>query len=196
MRRYVEPGKFVLPGDKITVAEAFYPGPGTYEDDGTVRAAITGRVEVDLKEREVRVEPYVDTPPKLRQGTSVIGRVQSVKEQVVLVKICFVDDRTDREPPTSGVGGIHISKVRDAYVENLADEFQPGDIVRARVVSTKMPVQLSTVGKEYGVILAYCTRCRSELERVKGRTLRCPACGHTETRKVAAGYLREAESDV
>jgi len=188
----VEPGKFVLPGDKITLAEAFYPGPGTYEDNGIVRAAVTGVVEVDLENREVRVKPTVDTPPKLREGVPIIGRVQTVKDQVVLVRIDFAHDRTDREPAASGVGGIHISRVRDAYVEDLADEFQPGDIVRAKVISVKTPIQLSTMGEEYGVILAYCSRCRSELERIKGRKLRCPACGHTETRKVAAGYLREA----
>ncbi len=192
MKKYVEPGRFVLPGDRITLAEAFYPGPGTYEDDGIVRAAVTGTVEVDLERREVRVKPLVDTPPKLRKGVSVIGRVQTVKEQVVLVRIDLAHDRMDREPAASGVGGIHISRVRDAYVEDLSEEFQPGDIVRAKVISVKTPIQLSTMGEEYGVILAYCSRCRSELERIKGRKLRCPSCGHTETRKVASGYLREA----
>jgi len=192
VKKYVEPGQFVLPGDKITLAEAFYPGPGTYEDDGIVRAAVTGTVEVDLERREVRVKPLVDTPPKLRKGVPVIGRVQTVKEQVVLVRIDLAHDRMDREPAASGVGGIHISRVRDAYVEDLSEEFQPGDIVRAKVISVKTPIQLSTMGEEYGVILAYCSRCRSELERIKGRKLRCPSCGHTETRKVASGYLREA----
>ncbi len=192
MKKYVEPGRFVLPGDRITLAEAFYPGPGTYEDDGIVRAAVTGTVEVDLERREVRVKPLVDTPPKLRKGVPVIGRVQTVKEQVVLVRIDLAHDRMDREPAASGVGGIHISRVRDAYVEDLSEEFQPGDIVRAKVISVKTPIQLSTMGEEYGVILAYCSRCRSELERIKGRKLRCPSCGHTETRKVASGYLREA----
>jgi exosome complex component CSL4 len=192
VKKYVEPGRFVLPGDRITLAEAFYPGPGTYEDDGIVRAAVTGTVEVDLERREVRVKPLVDTPPKLRKGVPVIGRVQTVKEQVVLVRIDLAHDRMDREPAASGVGGIHISRVRDAYVEDLSEEFQPGDIVRAKVISVKTPIQLSTMGEEYGVILAYCSRCRSELERIKGRKLRCPSCGHTETRKVASGYLREA----
>ncbi|MEO2240714.1 MAG: exosome complex RNA-binding protein Csl4 [Euryarchaeota archaeon] len=192
MKKYVEPGRFVLPGDRITLAEAFYPGPGTYEDDGVVRAAVTGTVEVDLERREVRVKPLVDTPPKLRRGVPVIGRVQTVKEQVVLVRIDLAHDRMDREPAAAGVGGIHISRVRDAYVEDLSEEFQPGDIVRAKVISVKTPIQLSTMGEEYGVILAYCSRCRSELERIKGRKLRCPVCGHTETRKVASGYLREA----
>ncbi|MHC1580163.1 exosome complex RNA-binding protein Csl4 [Methanopyrus sp.] len=192
MKKYVKPGRFVLPGDRITLAEAFYPGPGTYEDDGIVRAAVTGTVEVDLERREVRVKPLVDTPPKLRKGVPVIGRVQTVKEQVVLVRIDLAHDRMDREPAASGVGGIHISRVRDAYVEDLSEEFQPGDIVRAKVISVKTPIQLSTMGEEYGVILAYCSRCRSELERIKGRKLRCPTCGHTETRKVASGYLREA----
>ncbi len=191
--KYVRPGAFVLPGDEITIAEAFYPGPGTYEEDGKVRAAVTGTVEVDLDAREVRVNPAVNVPPKIEEGTTVIGRVQTIKEQVVLVKIGFVEGREDREPPVTGVGGIHISKVRDAYVEHLGDEFQPGDIVKAKVISTKVPVQLSTMGKEYGVILAFCTRCRSEMERIGRRKLRCPVCGNTETRKLAEGYLREAE---
>jgi len=176
----------VVPGDVIGASEEYLPGYGTYEERGKIFAAITGKVETDKKDRMVRVLPVMETPPMLKMGDIVVGRVVDLKNAVVLVEIARIKGHENREIANADQGAIHISNVKDSYVAKLETEFGQQDIIKARVIDEKS-LRLSTVEKDLGVIKALCSRCRTPLVR-KQNKLECPSCERIETRKLSEDY--------
>ncbi|WP_258084683.1 exosome complex RNA-binding protein Csl4 [Thermococcus thermotolerans] len=189
-KKGVKNGDLVLPGDYLGVIEEYFPGEGVKEDNGELYAIRAGRVRIDPDRMEISVEPVTDTPPLPQIGDIVIAKVIEVKPQAAIVQLVKIEGRNDREIATSKLAGIHISQVREGYVDGMSNEFKIGDIVRARVIANeKSPIQLSTRGHDLGVIYALCSRCRTPLVR-RGDRLICPRCGHVETRKLSAYYRK------
>jgi len=178
----------VIPGDLIGASEEYLPGDGTYEERGKIFATITGKVETDKKDRTVRVIPVMKTPPMLKTGDIVVGRVVDLKNAVVLIDIARIKGHENREIANADQGAIHISNVKDSYVSKLETEFGQQDIIKARVIDDKS-LRLSTVEKDLGVIKALCSRCRTPLVR-KQNKLECPSCERIETRKISEDYGR------
>ncbi|CAD5243895.1 exosome complex RNA-binding protein Csl4 [Thermococcus camini] len=184
-------GDIVLPGDYLGVIEEYFPGEGVKEENGELYAVRAGKVVIDQDRMEISVEPVTDTPPLPQVGDVVIANVIEVKPQAAIVQLIKIEGREDdREIATSKLAGIHISQVRDGYVEGMSTEFKVGDIVRARVIANeKSPIQLSTKGPDLGVVYALCSRCRTPLVR-RGDKLICPRCGSVETRKLSTLYRK------
>jgi len=93
----------------------------------------------------------------------------------------------------SGVftGVLHISDVHLRYVDSMFDVCKAGDIIRAKVISTKNQVyHLSTKDKDLGVIYAFCSRCGGTLGS-KRQGMVCPRCGNIERRKIVFDYGKE-----
>jgi len=176
----------VVPGDLIGQSEEYLSGEGTYEERGKIFAAITGRVERDKKDRTVRIVPVIKTPPVLKAGDIVVGRVIDLKNAVVLVDIARIKGQENREIANADQGAIHISNVKNSYVSKLETEFDQQDIIKAKVIDEKS-LRLSTVEKNLGVIKALCSRCRTPLIRKKHK-LECPRCERIETRKISEDY--------
>jgi len=188
MAEEIKTGDFVVPGDFLATAEEFVPGDGAYEEDGNVYSSCTGVVLLDVRTKKVSVFPRTPTPPVLKRGDIIIGRVEQVREQSANVWIGVLRGREDRQLPLPDLGSIHVSQVRREYVRDLSDQFKPGDIVRAQVVNAKRrPIQLSTVDDSLGVIMAACSKCRTPLDKENSK-LRCPNCGGVEVRKIASDY--------
>ncbi|EHR79399.1 RNA-binding protein [Thermococcus litoralis DSM 5473] len=190
-KKRVKDGDIVLPGDYLGVIEEFLPGEGIIEENGELYAARAGRVRINPEKIEISVEPLTDTPPLPQVGDVVIARVIEVKPQAAIVQLLRIEGRKGyREIATSKLAGIHISQVRDGYVESMSNEFKIGDIVRARVLTNeKSPIQLTTKGSDLGVVYALCSSCRTPLVR-RGNVLICPKCGRTETRKLSTYYRK------
>lgn len=190
-KKRVKDGDIVLPGDYLGVIEEFLPGEGIIEENGELYAARAGRVRINPEKIEISVEPLTDTPPLPQVGDVVIARVIEVKPQAAIVQLLRIEGRKGyREIATSKLAGIHISQVRDGYVESMSSEFKIGDIVRARVLTNeKSPIQLTTKGPDLGVVYALCSSCRTPLVR-RGNVLICPKCGRTETRKLSTYYRK------
>lgn len=114
-----------------------------------------------------------------------------MKPQAVIVQIISIEGReNDREIATSKLAGIHISEIKEGFVEDITKEFKIGDVIRARVIANeKSPIQLSTKGPDLGVVYALCSRCRTPLIR-RGDKLICPRCGNVETRKLSSLYRK------
>ncbi|MFQ6050505.1 MAG: exosome complex RNA-binding protein Csl4 [Candidatus Hydrothermarchaeota archaeon] len=185
----VKSGDFVVPGDILGVSEEFIPGEGTYEEKGKVFASLTGIVLIDLKEKVISIFPKTSTPPTLKDKDVVMGKVIEIRDQLVLVDVSRLKGREDRELPVPTLAGIHISQVKDAYVNSLTEEFRPGDIITASVINAgKLPLQLSTVQDHLGVIKAYCSKCRASMVKKNRRSLICPRCKNMETRKLSTLY--------
>ncbi len=178
-------GQFVVPGDRLGVIEEFMPGPGTYEQNGTIYSFATGRALVDVLNKQVSVFPQTRFLAFPKVGSIVIGQVRDVQSRIAVVRIFQVDTR-----PLSGffTGILHVSDVSLRYVESMYDACKPGDIIRTKVVSDKnRTFHLSTKEPNLGVIYAFCSRCGNFLtfRRVQ---MRCSKCGKIEKRKVAQDY--------
>ncbi len=183
----MEEGAFVVPGNVIGYSEEFLPGDGAYEEDGNICAATTGKLAIDMKERKLTVIPAVDSPPVLKEGNIILGKVADLRPQVAVVNIVKIKGN-DRGLPGSLRGGVHISQSRKGYVSDLASEFGAGDIIAAKVTNTKRsPIQLSTEDPELGVVKAYCSTCNLPLT-LEGKILKCNECRRTSRRKMATGY--------
>ncbi|MEO2151390.1 MAG: exosome complex RNA-binding protein Csl4 [Thermococcus sp.] len=189
--RKVKNGDLVLPGDYLGVIEEFMPGEGVREENGELYATRAGKVRINQEKMEISVEPVTDTPPLPQVGDIVLARVIEVKPQAVIVQLLQIEGReNDREIATSKLAGIHISQVKEGFVEDITKEFKIGDVVRAKVIANeKSPIQLSTKGKDLGVVYALCSRCRTPLIR-RGDKLICPRCGNVETRKLSPYYRK------
>ncbi|NJE60811.1 exosome complex RNA-binding protein Csl4 [Thermococcus sp. 21S7] len=189
-KRSARNGDLVLPGDYLGVIEEYFPGEGVKEENGELYAIRAGKVKIDQSKMEISVEPVTDTPPLPQPGDIVIAKILEVKPQAAIVQLIKIEGRNDREIATSKLAGIHISQVREGYVEGMSSEFKIGDIIRARVIANeKSPIQLSTKGHDLGVVYALCSRCRAPLVR-RGDKLICPRCGHVETRKLSSLYRK------
>jgi exosome complex component CSL4 len=182
-----EEGKFVTPGESIGISEEFMPGEWAYEEDGSIFAAVSGNVEINMKDRKINIVPKVSTPPLIKNGDLVIGTVWDVKGQLAILSILKIKGR-DRAMPGNVRGAIHISKAREGYVSDLSREFTSGDIILAKVVDAQRePVELTTSGKALGVVKAFCSKCGGSMEPFKNG-LKCSECRYVESRKVSSEY--------
>ena len=149
-------------------------------------ASIVGNVDVNTKTKRISViaknKPI--TPVK---GAIVFGKVSDAKKQLVDLTIGKIDSDELHTPIT---GTLHISCVSESYTENMTDAYRIGDIVKAHIVDDiRQPCYLSTVGHQFGVILARCTRCGAFLKRKGRSTLKCMDCENIERRKISDDYL-------
>jgi exosome complex component CSL4 len=178
-------GQIVVPGDRLGVIEEFTPGPGTYEQEGTIYAAATGQALMDLLNKQVSVYPKAHVANVPHVGSTVIGQVAEVQSKQATIRIFQVGDRL-----LTGFfsGLLHIGDVSQRYVESMYEVCKAGDIVRAAVVSEKNRViHLTTNDKDLGVIYAFCSHCGHSLAQ-KRFIMRCPECGNSERRKTSADY--------
>ncbi len=187
-QRKIQTGDFVIPGDVLGVEEEFIPGDNAFVDSGVVYSSATGIVNFDNKARKVFVNPTSNLPPYPEKGDTVIGMVSYMRGQFTKMDIISIEGENKREIPSAPQGAVHISQTRNKYVKNLTSQFQVGDIVRAKVVNTKRdPMILSTVGQEFGVILAKCQECRNPMV-ARGKRVYCEECDRNEKRKVSKLY--------
>lgn len=188
MEEGAKTGDFVVPGDFLATTEEFVPDKGVYEEDNGIYASVTGVVLKDADTKKITVHPKIDTPPVLKRGDIVIGRVAQIRGQIANIDIAAIRGSEDRETPFSEDAIIHISKIADDYIEKIEDKLSLADILRARVIGAENEsVKLSIVDDSLGVLLAYCSKCRTILEK-KDDHLKCPNCGNVENRKITNDY--------
>ncbi len=176
----------VLPGDKVSTSEELLPGENTYEEEGIIRSTIYGEYQIDSKHRKANVKPLTSTPVKVQKGDTVLVEVRMVRSNMIIAEVIHV---IGKKRPISGDtnGTIKVSEISKSYVKDPATEFSPGDIVRAKVYQVKPSIQLTTKGKENGVIKGVCSKCRHPLEK-KGNLLECTNCNNKERRNTAIDY--------
>ncbi len=176
----------VLPGDFLATSEEFVGGEGTFEDNGVVYAALAGRAVEDKGRKTVSVA----SPKKvslLRNGDLVYARVRDVYDQVAALEI-------EAPAPSVAVPSVNafirISEVSRGFAEDFRRYLRIGDIIKARVIEIKeLGIYVTIKENDLGVVKAFCSRCRRELERFGG-VFACIQCGTREERK-AAGVPEE-----
>lgn len=179
--------QFVVPGERLGVVEEFIPGNGTYEENGTIYSETIGLAKIDAVNKTVQVQRKTKKPLIPEEESTVISIVTSTQDKVAQVNILEID-QSQVGTPFSGI--LHISSSSPRYERTMKEVCRTGDIVRAKVVSTKNRVtQLTTIGRGLGVVEAYCSQCGQSL-RLRNYLLQCPSCGKVERRKIADDYGR------
>lgn len=184
----VKSGDIVVPGDQLCVIEELMPSYGTYEKEGVVYAAAPGTVTMDLKDRSISVVSP-DGTMKLAlpiAGDILMGKVTHAFEQRAEILIVR---RNDKDIHSGLVGELHISNVTRRYVKSMLDVLKQNDIVRAVALNThQIPMKISLVGQELGVVQAYCSRCGNPLTLTSHNNMFCLRCENRETREVTNDY--------
>jgi exosome complex component CSL4 len=174
-----------FPGDVICNEEEALPGAGVFVEDGKILASVLGevvrkqgRVSLHMKKRIVFA----------KHGYIVYGMVKAVLEDRAIVDILLSRRRKERTYITPQDAIIHISQIKPSFVEDIHNELSVGDIVKAKIASLYPALSLSIKEKEFGVVLAYCSNCRTLMERIGPSLLLCPYCRRRETRKLTKDY--------
>jgi len=178
-------GLFVVPGDRLGVIEEFTPGSGTYVEEGIIHSEVTGCTLLDMLNKQVSVYPLVQTASVPQVGNIVTGLVLDVRNKQAVLRIFQIGEKM-----LSGffTGMLHISGVSQSYVDNMYNVCKAGDIMRAKVISTKnRTFFLSTAEKDLGVVYALCSRCGNVLQP-GNRGMGCSKCGNLERRKTSPDY--------
>ena len=181
-------GTFVVPGERLGVVEEFDPGRGTVEVNGIVYSSQTGTALLDPTRHVVTVKPTTGPVVVPEEGSSIIGVVEKIQEKMAIVNIIVVDGK---KMPLPFTGMLHISNSSPRFERVMGDVVKPNDIIRAKVIDTSQRIpKLTTVGRDLGVIRAYCSRCGNELV-LSGRILRCSVCRNVERRRLAEDFQSE-----
>ncbi len=179
--------ELALPGDRIAAGEEYMPGPGTYETEGVIYAAVAGSVKFDEAEKTVTVLE-ARRVSRLKPGDMVVGEVTGVSNSLANIAVCAVDG-IGRQVGAGEAGAVHVSKLSENYTEDARKEYRTGDIVRALVLQVSPSLQLSTREPNLGVIKARCGKCRNTLKNRSGK-LYCSDCERQEYRKLADDFAR------
>ena len=126
----IQSGDIVLPGDRLGVIEEFIPGFGTYENEGIIFATIQGKIEIDMKKREIVVVGDSQPPMGLVNGDIIIARVTGVRAKMAMVEI-FHSQRKDFPIPFAGM--IQIRNIRQGYVDYIDEQLVQDDWIRAKL---------------------------------------------------------------
>ena len=175
-----------LPGDRLASAMEYMPGPGVYERDGELFAALTGELVRDEEHTELRVKPVVSVPLEIHTGDRVLGRIQSLREKMATIEVVRVKGKS-RQVGTWVMGSLHVARMSEDYVSNTNDVYSVNDLVQARVDETRPALKLNTKSGSDGVAGALCSGCRDHLKMVDGE-LFCGECRKTEARKLSSEY--------
>jgi exosome complex component CSL4 len=185
-----EKKKILQPGDYICGAEELAAGSGTYNVNDEIRAAVLGEYVQQGHEAAVKAQKSVK---QIKIGDEVYGIVTDAGEMKALVAVVPISAVSGDRYPSLETAAIMVQHMSERYVRSAKDEFRAGDIIKARVVSMERGLDLTTKGSpDYGVLKAFCTRCRHPL-RLKGSALICEGCGRTERRRIAKGYVLTGE---
>jgi exosome complex component CSL4 len=183
----IEQGDFVMPGDVLGVSEQYLPGDWTYEDGGYIKSAVIGNISIN--KREIVIIPKTTTPLLLKVGDTIVGQITDIKGQRAMVDIQASIDST-RELALPYSGAIHISQVKNGYLEKLTDAFRIGDIIEGKIIKIIGDnVDINTEDPENGVLKAMCSRCRKFMVPTENsNVLYCEPCNRKEKRKVSSNY--------
>jgi len=178
--------RIVLPGEQVSTSEELLTGEGTFEEEGKIIASRFGEYVVDTNNRKAMVKAMTSTPVQIKKGDLVLADVRSVRSNMVIADVIHV---MGEKRPISGDtnGTLKVAEISKSYVKDPATEYAPGDIIRAKVFQVKPNIQLTTKGKNLGVIKAVCSKCRHPLKNT-GRILECENCKNKEKRNTAIDY--------
>ncbi len=175
-------GDLALPGDDLAVVEEFMTGDGTYEMDGVVRSALTGKIFYDMLNRKTNVIAMKKSLLiNLRKAKYLVGIVDSITGDNAKVSVYAVEDKNIGDS-ISAI--LHVSQIANKRINSISAYIKLGDIIRAKPITSRIPISLTTKPNDCGVILARCSTCGNIMFKEDEEHLKCPYCNRVETRKI------------
>ncbi|MEM0378092.1 MAG: exosome complex RNA-binding protein Csl4 [Thermosphaera sp.] len=176
--------KVVLPGEVLGVEEEALPLQGVYVDrHGYLRSLIIGTAFMDKLRKTILVRPINKRELGLKPGMVVEAIVTSLSDDIAILNIYNANGM-----PVDFSGILHITQISSEYVRSMWDVLRPGDIIKARVINSNVPYQVTIKDPGLGVIMARCTNCGEVLYKV-GEKLKCLSCKSEESRRIGVGYV-------
>jgi exosome complex component CSL4 len=171
--------KIVFPGEEITTEEEYSAGRNTYTEKGKIKSKLIGIAEFDENKKEAKIKGK--SIREIRQGDVVIGEAMLVKESSAVIELLTAEN--NKKITGIKTAQLPIRNVSTEYVSELRQKIKIGDIVRAKVTqATPLVIDLATNETGLGVIKAYCSNCRKEMNYSNGKMM-CLNCGNVEERK-------------
>lgn len=179
--------RIVEPGTVLATSEELLPGAGTYDDGEHIRAALYGNEQVNPETMEVSIQSPGHTVVTVEKGDIVVGEITYLKDDLGSVRLDAVRGKEGSLLQQTDAT-LRVRNVADRYVRQMQDELSCGDIIRAKVISTKGGPQLAIDKPDLGVIRAHSKLDPTRALVRKGNKLVDPEGGHQETRKFAEDY--------
>ncbi|MEM4254817.1 MAG: exosome complex RNA-binding protein Csl4 [Candidatus Norongarragalinales archaeon] len=171
--------ELIFPGKEIAVSEEAQASGGTADDNGVIYATVVGSAKL---EGGIASVSNSKSPRLLKSGDLVLGKVEDLFDQVALVSFQPLEKNIASSVDRAF---LRISEIRGragGFVDNFKEFLRIGDLIRARVIEvTDLGVYLTIAENGLGVLKAFCTTCRMELNE----NLECKTCMHRERRKMA-----------
>jgi len=175
--------KLVLPGDHIASYEEGEPGENCYAENDEVYASafgesesLEGKAVVKMKGRTLE-QPHV--------GMEVYCVIIKTSLNKAVAGCIPVSEAEGQGRGVEIEAVLPVTAIRRDYVRDIRTEVKIGDIIKARIQKiTKSGIDITVMGTPYGVVRAFCPRCRTAMDVNSGIFL-CGACGWKERRKIA-----------
>ncbi len=181
--------KIALPGDVIASALEYLPSFGTYSDEDNIRSSSIGVPELVKQERIVKMDILTKIPKIQARGTYTYGVVSSANDNKAMIELATVDSPKFRLIPPGETAVLRVENIRRGFVKSVKNELRIGDILKVKITNvSKTGVDLTINEKELGVVQAYCSKCRGEMQKIDSFKVKCVDCGWVETRKLSSEY--------
>jgi exosome complex component CSL4 len=179
-------GRPAVPGDKLATIEEFAPGTGSASLGDSVVSTVVGDIEPDMVNRVINVravKSVVDTLPKV--GDLIIGHVDSSAPSMAQVTILAIGDK----PNDKELSGM--LSMREDRRRRTSSPIKAGDIIRAKVMSTKNSIYHLTLDDERaGVIKTVCSNCGGSVIAIGRDRVKCRECGFVDERILSEEFVK------
>ncbi len=179
----MEEKRLVFPGDHLFSCEEFEPGQNTFTKDDESYSAAFGKVDTsEGMVNIVRKNESVRSPKEGMVLYCLVRRADPHKARLECMMESEVEEKC-RCPQIDAV--LPVANISRSHVNSIRDALRVGDVLKARIFKIKDggEVELSLVGKDFGVIKAFCTRCRHRMG-LRGDAFVCPHCRWKEKKKI------------
>jgi len=177
--------RIVLPGDRLASIEEFVSGSGSFTTGEAVVSTRVGEVSKDMKNQAISVRPAVAHVNLPKVDDLVSGVVQSAQSSVAQVRIDAINDVPNQKNFTG------MLSLRDDRRRRTSSPIKPGDLIRARVISTVNAIfHLSLECPECGVLYTVCNVCGGSVVALSKDRVKCRECGWVEERLLSEDFIK------
>jgi exosome complex RNA-binding protein Csl4 len=182
------PGRIAIPGDKLATIEEFVPGTGSVSLGDSVVSTVVGDVEPDMANRVINVKPVKSVEENLpKVGDLIVGHVDSSQPSMAQITILAVNEQLN-DKQLSG-----MLSMREDRRRRTSSPIKAGDIVRAKVISTKNSIyHLSLDDQKAGVIKTACTNCGGNVIAIGRDRVKCKECGFVDERILSEEFVKSS----
>jgi exosome complex component CSL4 len=178
----------VLPGDRLATIEEFEPGQGSTIEGDSVISTVIGQASPDMANRTMNVKTDksvgIGVPVT---GDYIVGKVQSAQPSIAQIQIESLNETPSNKQFTG------MLSMRDERRRRTSSPIKAGDVVRARVLSTKNSIfQLTVDAPNCGVLYTVCCNCGKDVFAISRDRVKCRECGWVDERLLSEDFVRSS----